>query len=100
MVSSVLSACTAGAAGLGFWYIKRVLDRQERKRDTKDKLRIQYEVLSLRLLTACLDFDGAVSIAVESGKCNGELKAARQREKDLRAEVDEFMSSQALNQIM
>ena len=72
LVTSVASICS----GLILFLLQRLLKRQQRAEETRDRDKATQTALILKSLNALGKLTVANSIALRDGKTNGELKAA------------------------
>jgi len=75
---------------------RATIDRRDRaaekaKNDKRAALRAKESALSMQMQSAALDLADATALAVQQGKCNGEMSRAREKAKTTQDNYEEFL---------
>ncbi len=75
---------------------RATIERRERsaekaKNDQRAELRAKESILSMQMQSAALDLSDATALAVQQGKCNGELVRARVKAQAAQEEYEKFL---------
>jgi len=92
IVLGVPSAIT----GLCFWAIQSKLTKRDFQRDEQDKLREKNEILLIKSVGAAIALGEATAIAMQRGKCNGEMEAALIYAQTIKNEQKDFLTEQGV----
>lgn len=82
--------------GLCFWAIQRNLTKRDSQRDEQDKLREKNEILLIKSVGAAIALGEATAIAMQRGKCNGEMEAALIYAQTIKNEQKDFLTEQGV----
>ena len=88
--------------GLGFWLVKKYIDKREAKREEKDSNTEKLILMMLKMGKANNILAEATARAVQripDAKCNGDMTAALLEAESIRKEEKEFMFEQGVKHI-
>lgn len=85
--------------GFGCWYIKRTIDKNDKKRDEKERAREQNEFLLVKSVRAAISLSEATAHAMQRGHTNGDMEEALKYAQKVKHEQKEFLQKQALQNI-
>ena len=76
---------------MSFWFLKRHIDKNEKRREARETARIKNETLVVQGLGAAYALGEAAAEAIRSGKHNGELTAALAYAQKVKHEQKDFL---------
>ena len=91
-----------GITGLLFWFLKRHIDKTEKKRETRERNVEKMMLLIIRTSRATNVLADATARAVQripDAHCNGDMKAALEEAERIQKEEKEFMFDQGIQHI-
>ena len=96
----------AAVLGLGIWFlevrISKMLDKRQKLQDERENKHRQYELCQLNMTSASMALAEATAEAVQripDAHCNGDMKAALEYAKKVKAEQRDFLKQQAINNL-
>ena len=94
IVAAVLVAAGIPPA-LFAYYLRKI----EKRRETAETARRQYELYQVKMLTATACLCEANAIALQNGKCNGETHKALDHLKEVKHDQRDFLVSQGIDKL-
>ena len=91
-----------GITGLLFWFLKKHIDKTEKKREVREHNVEQMMLLIIRTSRATNVLADATARAVQripDAHCNGDMKAALEEAERIQKEEKEFMFDQGIQHI-
>ena len=86
--------------GILLWYIARRFQDQDKKEESRERARIQNNVLLLKGVCASLALGEATAEAIETQHWNGEMTEARQYAKQVKRDIEYFTMQQGSERIV
>lgn len=97
----ILMAVGAPSAvmSLGFWAIKRSIEKHEDVREQREKDREDHQILTLKSINAVQELSEATACALRDGHCNGEVTRALEYSVKIKREQKEFLQKQGVKHL-
>lgn len=89
----------SGITGFCFWLLQRKLDKREKVREEKERVREQQEFLLVKSIGAAIALGEASAIALKNGHTNGETEAALEYARKVKHEQKDFLTRQGIESI-
>ncbi len=89
----------SGITGFCFWLLQRKMDKREKAREEKEKVREQQEFLLVKSIGAAIALGEASAIALKNGHTNGETEAALEYARKVKHEQKDFLTRQGIESI-
>ena len=89
----------SGITGFCFWLLQRKMDKREKAREEKEKVREQQEFLLVKSIGAAIALGEASAIALKNGHTNGETEAALEYARKVKYEQKDFLTRQGIESI-
>lgn len=89
----------SGITGFCFWLLQRKMDKREKARKEKEKVREQQEFLLVKSMGAAIALGEASAIALKNGHTNGETEAALEYARKVKHEQKDFLTRQGIESI-
>lgn len=89
----------SGITGFCFWLLQRKMDKREKAREEKEKVREQQEFLLVKSIGAAIALGEASAIALKNGHTNGEAEAALEYARKVKHEQKDFLTRQGIESI-
>ena len=89
----------SGITGFYFWLLQRKMDKREKAREEKEKVREQQEFLLVKSIGAAIALGEASAIALKNGHTNGETEAALEYARKVKHEQKDFLTRQGIESI-
>ena len=89
----------SGITGFCFWLLQRKMDKREKAREEKVKVREQQEFLLVKSIGAAIALGEASAIALKNGHTNGETEAALEYARKVKHEQKDFLTRQGIESI-
>ena len=89
----------SGITGFCFWLLQRKMDKREKAREEKEKVREQQEFLLVKSIGAAIALGEASDIALKNGHTNGETEAALEYARKVKHEQKDFLTRQGIESI-
>jgi transcription initiation factor IIE alpha subunit len=99
MTTQILLIILGALVSFGFGMLAFIIQRIEKQREHRDELRDMNMLYLINCQNATLSLTEAVAIAFKSGKCNGEIDAARAKAERVRAEYSDFLTKQGVTNL-
>lgn len=93
---------SAGIMSLPIWFLKRHIDKNERKREAREKNTEKLMLMIMQNGRAAVVLSEATAKAVQripDAHCNGDMTAALERAESIQKEEQEFLLNQGLEHI-
>jgi hypothetical protein len=85
-----------GFSGIILLFIKRWLDRHDKKDDERNEARVQYNYLTLKGVSASISLSEQTATCVKNDRVNGEMEKAREYAAKTKNEIRDFMDKQGI----
>lgn len=89
----------SGITGFCFWLLQRKMDKREKAREEKEKVREQQEFLLVKSIGAAIALGEASAIALKNGHTNGETEVALEYARKVKHEQKDFLTRQGIESI-
>ena len=89
----------SGITGFCFWLLQRKMDKREKAREEKEKVREQQEFLLVKSIGAAIALGEASAIALKNGHTNGKTEAALEYARKVKHEQKDFLTRQGIESI-
>ena len=89
----------SGITGFCFWLLQRKMDKREKAREEKEKVREQQEFLLVKSIGAAIALGEASAIALKNGHTNGETEADLEYARKVKHEQKDFLTRQGIESI-
>lgn len=89
----------SGITGFCFWLLERKLEKREKERADKEKIREKNEILMVKSIGAAIALGEASAIALKNGHTNGETEAALEYARKVKHEQKDFLMEQGIHGI-
>ena len=89
----------SGITGFCFWLLQWKMDKREKAREEKEKVREQQEFLLVKSIGAAIALGEASAIALKNGHTNGETEAALEYARKVKHEQKDFLTRQGIESI-
>ena len=86
-------------SGFAMWQIKRVIVKSEDRKIEREQSRERHETMLLEITYASVNLGEALAIAARDGRCNGEIKAALDCAKEVKARQKKYLNEMAIKHI-
>lgn len=90
----------SAVTGLGIWYLKSIMAKNEAKRKSREEKKEMCEIFIIRGINASIGLGEACAIALRDGKTNGETRDALDRAKKVKHEQNEFLQHLGIRDII
>lgn len=78
--------------GFVLFVIQRAFKKRDKEDASREKRRVRNNALILKGILASIALSEAAAIAIERGKCNGEMKNAKTYARDIKHDIRDFMT--------
>ena len=99
LILGIPSALGAALIGLGFWYLKKIITRNEAKRDEHEQNIESLILMMLQSERANTVLCKATAEAVRDGHCNGNMTAALEAVEKVALAEKEFLLDKSIKYI-
>ena len=98
----VLFAVPSAITGLAVWQLKRAIEKSEKRRETADKARDDYNVIVIESVNASIALGEATAKAVQKipdAHCNGDMHAALAYTQQVKHRQKDFLTRKGVEKI-
>lgn len=85
--------------GLGLWFVKKAIDKNEKNRAKREDCLIQYQLMLMEGNSVSLTLGEATAKALRDGRTNGEMTKALDEVKEVKSRQSKYLNKQAVEHI-
>ena len=95
-----LIAIPSALTGFAVWQLKRVIEKNEARREEAEKSREDMEVLLIDSVNASIALGEATATALKNGHCNGETEKALAYVRDVKHRQKDFLTRKGVENVV
>ncbi len=91
MIAIIISVTASVISGMALFFMQRYFKKKEQKDNQRDEIKRKENVLILKTINAVGKLTVANSIAIQNGRCNGEMHEALENYEDVDSELYNYL---------